>query len=118
MRSKIDQPCLNRHLEPFERRLVKTVQEGVKFALCGLRGGGGVSYCRDHGNGLLEAVFVLVEVMKRHVGRGVSRHGPDIAERRPGVGGQRDERMPQGMEADIHLRPLALLLGRRCDLAC
>ena len=43
MRSKIDQPCLNRHLEPFERRLVKTVQEGVKFALCGLRGGGGVS---------------------------------------------------------------------------
>lgn len=67
MRSKIDQPCLNRHLEPFERRVVQTVQEGVKFALCGLRGGGGVSYCRDHGNGLLEAVFVLV--MAARLGR-------------------------------------------------
>ena len=66
-------------------------------------GGGSVSYCRDHGNGLLEAVFVLMEVMECHVGRGMSRDRPDIADGRTRVGRQGYERMPQGMEPDDDL---------------
>ena len=35
----------------------------------------------------------------------------DDGKRRTRIGGQRDESMPEGMKADVYLRPFALLLG-------